>query len=84
MPLATKVFSTYAILNSPFTRANLVRFTNRAFQLKSNLEFVSNNKSEKELLKLKNDMTAAGSIINRNWLDLKVKELEDEVLGSRK
>ena len=78
----TKSFAQYLSRNKliPENRkkgmSNLVRFTNRAFQIKSNLDFVSNKKSRKELSKLKSEMELTAIIINKNWLDQKISELE--------
>ncbi len=77
----TRSFSQYLSRNTliPEDRkkgmSNLVRFTNRAFQIKSNLEFVTSNKSKKELSKLKTEMESTKTIY-KDWLDLKVEELE--------
>jgi hypothetical protein len=78
----TRSFSQYLSRNTliPEGRkkamANLVRYTNRAFQIKSNLDFVSKKKSQTELSKLKIEMESTDTIINKDWLDQKVKELE--------
>ena len=82
----TRSFSQYLSRNTliPESRkkamSNLVRFTNRAFQIKSNLDFVSKNKSRKELEKLEKEMVASPNIINKDWLDLKVEVLR-KVMG---
>lgn len=57
--------------------SNLVRFTNRVFQIKSNLDFVSKEKSRKELTKLEKEMAGTTTIINRDWLDQKIKILAE-------
>ena len=57
--------------------SSLVRFTNRAFLIKSNLAFVSQDKSQKELLKLEKEMAASSPIINKDWLDQKVSDLKE-------
>lgn len=81
----TRSFSQYLSRNKLIPKhrkqamSNLVRFTNRAFQIKSNLEFVSREKSKKELIKLENDMTEMTTIINKDWLDQKIEELKMEI-----
>lgn len=56
--------------------SNLVRFTNRAFQIKSNADFVTHQKSQRELQKLEKEMESGIAIINKDWLDQKVNELK--------
>jgi hypothetical protein len=82
----TRSFSQYLSRNTliPESRkkamSNLVRFTNRAFQIKSNIEFVPKEKSLTELSKLKTEMDATNIIINKDWLDQKLKVIEELIV----
>ena len=54
---------------------NLVRFTHRASQIKTDYGFVAKEKSQREFQKLITDLRNTPAVINRAWLDEKVKEL---------
>ena len=60
--------------------SNLIRFTNRASTIKSNIGFDSKAKSQKELKKLIEELEAARPIINKGWLESKIEELKNQIL----
>ncbi len=59
--------------------SNLIRFARRAFQIKTDLGFISTEKLFKELKRLKKDVDKAETIFNQSWLDAKIKEMEKEL-----
>ena len=55
--------------------SNLLRFTKRAFVLKTQADFMSKDKFAKDLQKLKIEIQATAPIFNQTWLLSKVEEL---------
>lgn len=57
--------------------ANLFRLTRKTAQIRANIAFVSEEKTQKELDKLKKEVKQANTIFNKSWLEEKIKELAD-------
>lgn len=78
----TRSFKQYLSRNQliPETRrngmSNLFHFTNRASSLRANIGFDTKSKSQKELIKLVEEVQATKPIINQDWLDSKINELK--------
>jgi len=60
---------------------DLFKFTRRAAQIRSNLDFAKPEKLRRELEKLQQDIKAANTIFNKSWLIEKMEELGKEVMG---
>lgn len=58
---------------------DLFKFTRRAAQVRSNLDFKNPEKSRREFEKLQQDIASAEIIVNKGWLMEKMQELQREV-----
>lgn len=59
--------------------ANLFRFTKRAAQIRTRLGYTNNEKLQKQLEKLQQDIANAKALFNRDWLMEKIEELSVEI-----
>lgn len=59
---------------------NLFKFTRRSAQLRAKLGYENEEKLQKQLHKLKEDIDSAGPIFNKGWLLEKIQELELETV----
>lgn len=55
---------------------NLIKFVRKAFQIKTNLDFVQHSKSLVEFEKLQKDIQQAEAIFNQSWLEGKMEDLK--------
>lgn len=55
--------------------SNLIKFAKRTFQLKIDGSYMKNDRYEKELKKLKKDISKASVLFNQSWLEQKIEEL---------
>lgn len=55
---------------------NLFKFTKRAAKLRAEIPFISTQKAQKSIKKLKKDIMEASVIFNKAWLEEKVGELD--------
>ncbi len=61
---------------------NLIKFTRKAAQLRSRLEYLKKEKALMEFQKIQNDVAATPDIFNRPWLEEKLRELKQTLFGS--
>lgn len=57
--------------------SNLIRFARKSFQLKVDKGFISKEKFERDLKKLKEEIKQSKVLFNQNWLMQKIQLLED-------
>lgn len=60
---------------------NLIKFTRKAAQLRSRIEYLKKEKLCTAFRKIQHDVTVTPDIFNRPWLEEKLKELEERLFG---
>ena len=61
---------------------NLIKFTRKAAQLRSRLEYMKREKAITEFQKIQSDVASTPDIFNRPWLEEKLRELEIRLFGA--